>query len=303
VRVRSRLIGAFIAALAFSSAAPAQTPNASATPRASKPASSEKSTAQRAKQPVAKAPGSDAQAAAHVDLSGTWGYGLGGSFSPKGGPGDVGTPADGVPYQPWALAKLKSVKTASGPNATFDTRAGADLKLTSTTDPVEQCDPPGVPRIYAWPSKFKFVQTPDVVYMLYEYGPTWRSVWLNRKHPDDPDPSFWGHSIGRYEGSDTFIVDTVGFNDKTWVDEVGRPHTEKLHVIERYRRLDASTLAITITIDDPGAYTAAWTFGPKTVRARSTDFGASVWLCTVDENRKFFGDVVKPTIPGTPSEK
>jgi hypothetical protein len=232
----------------------------------------------------------------HVDLSGNWGYAIGGSYSPKGGPADVGTPNDGVPYQPWALAKLKSRKTMSGPNATFATRVGPGLDITETTDPLEKCEPHGVPRIYTWPSKFKFIQTPDVVYILYEYGPTWRPVWLNRKHPDDPDPTFWGHSIGRYEGSDTFIVDSVGFNDKTWIDDVGRPHTEKLHVIERYRLVNSQKLEISITVDDPGAYTATWTYGPKTVQARTTDFGAAAWVCTIDQNKQFFSDVVKPTI-------
>lgn len=239
-----------------------------------------------------------AGATSHVDLSGNWGYAIGGSFSPKGGPADVGTPADGVPYQPWALEKLKSRKTMSGPNATFATRVGSSLATTDTTDPLEQCDPHGIPRIYTWPAKFKFLQTPDVVYILYEYGPTWRSVWLNRKHPDDPDPSYWGHSIGHYEGSDTFVVDSVGLNDKTWIDDVGRPHTEKLHLIERYRRVDKK-LEITLTIDDPGAYTATWSYGPKTVEERTTDFGAAPWVCTIDQNKQFFSDVVKPTLNGT----
>lgn len=108
--------------------------------------------------------------------------------------------------------------------------------------------------------------------MLYEYGPVWRQVWLNRQHAEDPDPSFWGHSIGRYEGTDTFIVDTVGFNDRTWLDDVGRPHTEQLHVIERYRRIDRDRLQVALTIDDPGAYTAPFTYGPRMVQVRATEF-------------------------------
>jgi hypothetical protein len=244
-----------------------------------------------------------AKAATHVDLSGNWGYAIGGSFSPKGGPADAGTPADGVPYQPWALAMLKSRKTMSGPNATFDTRVGDNLQTTQETDPIENCDPHGIPRMYTWPSKFKFIQTPEVVYILYEFGPEWRPIWLNRKHPADPDPTWDGHSIGRYEGKDTFIVDTVGFNDKTWLDDVGRPHTDKLHLIERYRRVDKNTLEITLTIDDPGAYTETWSYGPKTVKNRTTDFGGAIWVCTVDQNKKFFSDVVKPTIPTSPEKK
>lgn len=235
-------------------------------------------------------------AATHVDLSGNWGYAIGNSFSPKGTAQDAGTPADGVPYQPWALALMKARSTMAGPNATFRSREGAGLEVRANSDPVEQCEPHGVPRIHTWPAKFKFVQTPDVVYMLYEYGPVWRQVWLNRQHPEDPDPSFWGHSIGRYEGADTFIVDSVGFNDRTWLDDVGRPHTERLHVIERYRRLDRDRLEATLTIDDPGAYTAPFTYGPRVVQARTTEFGAAVWTCTIEDNKTFFKDVTAPTV-------
>jgi hypothetical protein len=238
-----------------------------------------------------------AQAGAAVDLSGNWGYAIGNSFSPKGTAQDAGTPADGVPYQPWALEKFKSHHTMSGPNATFASR-DASLEVTDGSDPVEQCVPHGVPRILTWPAKFKFLQSPDVVYILYEYGPTWRPVWLNKPHPkpEDLDSSLWGHSIGRYEGTDTFVVDTVGLSDKTWLDDVGRPHTDKLHVIEKYRRLDKNRLEVTLTIDDPGAYTAAFTYGPRIVQLRTTDFGAALWTCTIENNKKFFNDNTNPTL-------
>jgi hypothetical protein len=241
--------------------------------------------------------GPAARATATVDLSGNWGYAVGNSFSPKGNAQDAGTPADGVPYQPWALERLKSRRTMAGPNATFATRDGAALEVTDTSDPVEQCAPHGVPRILTWPAKFKFLQTPDVVYILYEYGPYWRPVWLNRPHPaaDVLDSTHWGHSIGRYEGS-TFIVDTIGFNDATWLDDVGRPHTDKLHVIERYRRVDPAHLEVTLTIDDPGAYTAPFSFGPRTVVARTTDFGAALWTCSIEGNKEFFKNITNPTL-------
>jgi hypothetical protein len=236
-------------------------------------------------------------AATPVDLSGNWGYAIGNSFSPRGTAQDAGTPADGVPYQPWALEKFKSHHTMSGPNATFASR-DANLEVTDGSDPVEQCIPHGVPRILTWPAKFKFVQGPEVVYILYEYGPSWRPVWLNKPHPpaDELDSTFWGHSTGRYEGADTLVVDTVGLNEKTWLDDVGRPHTDKLHVIERYRRLDKNRLEVTLTIDDPGAYTAPFTYGPRTVQLRTTDFGAALWTCTIDNNKKFFNDNTNPTL-------
>ena len=89
---------------------------------------------------------------------------------------------------------------------------------------------------------------------------------MNRKHPDDPDPTWWGDSIGWYEG-DTFVVDTVGFNDKTWLDQVGRPHTESLHLVQRFHRVDKEHLQLDVTFDDPKAYTKPWT-GQKCSRNR-----------------------------------
>jgi hypothetical protein len=85
-----------------------------------------------------------------------------------------------------------------------------------------------------------------------------------RKHPDDPDPAWYGHSIGHWEGP-TLVVDTVGFNDKFWFDYKGHPHTERLHTIERYTRTDMGNMTIDVTIDDPGAYTKPFT---TTGRAR-----------------------------------
>ncbi|MBZ5661319.1 MAG: hypothetical protein LAO08_13010 [Acidobacteriia bacterium] len=240
----------------------------------------------------------------HVDLSGVWGN-LGGSvpaagaeqpkgpymMSPKGTMQDAGTPADGVPYQPWAMKKLLAERPPSGPRATFD----------SSTDPnILYCELYGVPRIYNSPSKFKFVQTPEAVYILYEYGVVWRVVWLNRKHSDDPDPSYMGESIGWYEGKDTFVVDSIGFNDKTWLDSIGRPHSEKLHVIERFRRLSQDKLELGITIDDPGAYTVSWSYPTRTV-ASAKDFAREVWPCSVRENNEFNESVEKPTT--TPGKK
>ena len=79
-----------------------------------------------------------------------------------------------------------------------------------------------------------------------------------RGHPKDMDPTWFGDSIGKWDG-DTLVVDTVGFNDKFWFDDAAHPHTEQLHVTERYRRTDFAHLDFEITIDDPGAYTRPFT--------------------------------------------
>ncbi len=95
--------------------------------------------------------------------------------------------------------------------------------------------------------------------MLFEDDiPSHRQVFLDgRTHPKDPNPSWMGHSIGHWDG-DTLVVDTVGFNDRSWLDAQGHPHTEQLHVIERMRRADLGDLEIEFTIEDPATYAKPW---------------------------------------------
>ena len=125
-------------------------------------------------------------------------------------------------------------------------------------DPRAQCLPSGVVRTHAL-DLAKFVQTPDVLIMLVESSvPGVRQVFLDgRPHPPNVQPSWLGHSVGRWEG-DTLVIDTIGLNDRVWQDLTGRPQTEKAHIIERYRRPDLGHLEVEITIDDPGAYTRPW---------------------------------------------
>jgi hypothetical protein len=106
---------------------------------------------------------------------------------------------------------------------------------------------------------YKLVQTPTLLVMLFEDDiPSHRQVFLDgRGHPKDPNPSWMGHSIGHWEG-DVLVVDTVGFNDRSWLDPQGHPHTEKMRVVERIRRPDLGHLEIEFTIDDPAAYARPW---------------------------------------------
>ena len=106
---------------------------------------------------------------------------------------------------------------------------------------------------------YKLIQTPTLLVMLFEDDtPSHRQVFLDgRGHPKDADPSWMGHSIGHWEG-ETLVVDTVGFNDQSWIDTAGHPHTEMLHITERMRRVDVGHLEIELTIEDAGAYAAPW---------------------------------------------
>lgn len=150
-------------------------------------------------------------------------------------------------FQPWAEAKYKAAKPGYGPRATPDSQ-----------DPILNCYPPGVPRIMLIPFPMQIIQLPGQVMMVFEYDHFVRFVDLERRqHPKDLSPTWMGDSIGHWEG-DTLVVDTVGLNDKTWLDQVGHPHSDVLHVIERIRRPDHDTLVDDITIDDPKAYVKPW---------------------------------------------
>ena len=134
--------------------------------------------------------------------------------------------------------------------------AAAKFRDRPGDDPRAQCLPSGVTRMHAL-DLVKFVQTPTLLIALIEAEPAARQIFLDgRAHPRDPQPSWLGHSIGRWE-KDTLVIDTVGFNDKVWL-EGNRPQTEQLHVIERYRRIDLGRMSVEITIDDPGAYSRPW---------------------------------------------
>jgi len=227
-----------------------------------------------------------------ADLSGDWAPdpsrgGIGQSLSLSDIGGRKRGQEEDIPYQAWALDKTLSEKPSTGP----------DPKFGETTDPqVLYCEPPGVPHIYLWPIKTKFVQTPEAVYILHELGPYFRVVWLNSRHPEDPDPQWWGHSIGWYENGDTLVVDTIGFNDKTWLDQMGHPHTDKLHLIERYKRLDATSMQLDMTIDDAGAYTKPWNARRNFTLSR-TGFLRYQQICSVRENQQFFDNLGKPAVP------
>jgi hypothetical protein len=173
-----------------------------------------------------------------VDLSGIW-------QSPRD---TITFTSVEPPMTPWAEAAFKASKPAYGPRSTVD-----------STDPILRCLPPGVPRIMLMPFPMQIVQTPNEVMMIFEYDHYVRHIYMDRReHPRDMSPTWMGDSIGRWEGN-TLVVDSVGFNDKSWLDQVGHPHSDALHLIERIRRTDHDTLQVDMTIDDPKAYTKPWT--------------------------------------------
>jgi hypothetical protein len=169
-----------------------------------------------------------------------------------------------VPFQPWAAALFKE----------RGARQGAD-------DPISRCEPTGVPAIDTVPVPFKIIQMPRLIVILYEGDTTFRQVFMDgRRLPQDPQPTFMGYSLGRWEG-DTLVVDTTGINERSWLDRFGHPHSDALHVIERFRRRDVGQMDIQITIDDPKAYTRPLTYTQKQILLPDTDLFE--YFCTENE--------------------
>jgi hypothetical protein len=157
-------------------------------------------------------------------------------------PTSVNLPSD-PSYQPWAK-KLYEERKAN----------------KEKDDPDRVCLPDGAVRINALP--YKIVQRPDAIALLWEGNThSYRRFFLDdRKHNLDIEPESWtGQSIGNWDG-DTLVVDTVGFNDKTWLDPTGKPHSEAMHLIERYRRPDLGHMNVELTIEDAKAFTKPYTF-------------------------------------------
>jgi hypothetical protein len=172
----------------------------------------------------------------HPDLTGPWvGGGSNGDIEREGG-----LKRGELPLQQWA----KDLR---------DKRLEKD-------EPYTACLPMSVPRVNPYPWKFAYnYESTGLthIYVLHETGDAGahRVVYMDgRPHPKNPVPTWWGHSVGHWEG-DTLVIDTVGYNDKFWFDSRGTPHTEQLHTIERWTRTSWGRIENNFTIDDPGAFT------------------------------------------------
>ena len=137
-----------------------------------------------------------------------------------------------------------------------------ELKDLEKDDPEGFCLPPGVPRMFFTPYPLQVYQMPDRILFVYEGGAhVWRLVWMDGRklpNPEDVNPTYLGYSVAHWEG-DTLVIESNGFNDRTWLDASGHPHGEQLKVTERLTRTDFNNIKIESTIDDPEFYTKPWT--------------------------------------------
>jgi hypothetical protein len=163
-------------------------------------------------------------------------------------------------------------------------------------DPMGRCEPLGLVRnlnveIVAPHSTFEIVQTPRRVLQFFEYRHDWREIWMDgRSLPSDDElyPKWNGFSVGRFDG-DTLVVESVGFDDRSWLDKLGYPHSEEMRVEERYRRLDAETLELVVTITDPVIYAEPWRSDRKlfTLNSRKSQSWDEQIYCIPAEETSF----------------
>lgn len=157
-----------------------------------------------------------------------------------------------APFTTWGADIANNVyKPGDGPRR---------VPIGRVNDPLDSCDPAGFPRDLLFELRpFQVVQTPDQVLMLYQYQRVWRVIWTDgRELPNDPDPRWYGYSVGKWADDQTFVVETVGMDERTWLDNAGDPHSSGLRVEERYHRVNHDTMELTVKIDDPKAYTEPW---------------------------------------------
>jgi hypothetical protein len=201
-------------------------------------------------------------------LSGTWEFAKGGAEGiqadgAKAMPSD-GKPEHELPYTPEGRKAFLANKPTYGIT---------QVPSALTNDPMPGCDPQGFPRIVLHNAHTEeFLQTPDKLVILYQFNKKWRVIWTDgralpanpevpgwaTKDAPPPESRWWGYSVGRWVDDYTFVAESNGFDDRSWLDNAGRPHSDALRVVETYHRVDADHLEKTITIDDPKFYTRPW---------------------------------------------
>jgi hypothetical protein len=191
-----------------------------------------------------------------------------------------------APFTPAGKAKFDTNKPGYGPRA---------VPPAIGNDPMGTCDPLGIPRLLNTEvitphQTMEIVQSSGRMIQFFEWHHDWREVFVDRQLPaaDKVEPTWNGTSVGKWEG-DVFVVDSIGFDDRTWLDKFGYPHSENMKLQERYRRIDADNLELTMTITDPEMYTRPWVSDTKLFRldrAKSSRWDEQIY-CVPTEEYKF----------------
>lgn len=196
---------------------------------------------------------------------------------------------DVPPMTPWAQAKYNANKPGIGPRA-----------QPLGNDPMMICDPVGYPRILlynAYPSEI--VQIPGRVIQFFDYFDAHRIIWTDgRALPKDPDPWYYGHAVGHWDG-DTLVVDSVGYDDRSWLDADGHPHSDEMVLQERYHRTDKDTVEINMTLTDPKAFTKPWVSETKMLKRAPAKTEIREDLCVTSDEEAYKDQMRAPAATPT----
>jgi hypothetical protein len=190
------------------------------------------------------------------DLSGVWGMQPAHETSED----DKQSPGGAIPpMTPWAKARFDLEKPGYGKRA-----------APGGNDPILQCDPMGFPRILYFPAPFEFATIANRTLQMFERDNIVRKIWTDGRGlpTGDPDPLWYGYSVGKWVDDTTFVVESAGYDDRTWLGAAGFPHSETMRLEERYQRVDRDTINLTLKIDDPQAYTKPWIALPRVLKLR-----------------------------------
>jgi hypothetical protein len=232
------------------------------------------------------------------DLSGIWDAGgVPQGVQPNGAyeyPDDPQHVGRDVPYSP--LGKEARAKNKPGTGM-------GQFPVAEVNDPVDYCDPAGMPRNDLFELRVIEIlpRRTDQIVILNQHNDTWRIIWTDgRELPQDPAPRWNGYAVGKWVDDYTFVANYVGMDPRTWLDNVGRPHSDALKVEERWHRANADTLELTVTIDDPKFYTQPWKAMDRFVLHRLPDsFDMSEFICSATETAEYNRLVGKPAAPQT----
>jgi hypothetical protein len=185
-----------------------------------------------------------------------------------------------------ALSNNTPAMTAEG-KAKFDSNkpsyGARAIPPALGNDPAGKCDPLGLVRLMLFPRPMEIIQTPQRIVQFFEWNHMWRTIWIDgRSLPEDPDPRWFGYSVGRWEG-DTLVVQSSGFDHRTWLDQFGNPYSEEMRLEERWRKAGDS-LELTMTLTDPKMYTTAWVSEKKVFRAQpNEEIREEICVPTIEE--------------------
>jgi hypothetical protein len=230
------------------------------------------------------------------DLSGIWDAGfLEGGIQPNGAyeyPDDPEHVGHDVPYT--ALGKEARMKNKPGLGVS------GQFPLAEVNDPMDYCDPLGMPRSDLSELRvIEILQNTNQLVILNQHNDAWRIIWTDgRDLPQDPAPRWNGYAVGKWVDDYTFVANYIGMDPRTWLDNVGRPHSDALRMEERWHRVNSDTLELTVTINDPKFYTQPWKGLDKFVIHRLPDgFDISEAICSATEMSEYIRLIGKPAAP------